>query len=348
MTVVVGRTWMNALLCAGAALAASGCHRDPPGTTRPGQIVPLDPAGLARVREREATARTAQPALRVVAWNLTIPQAALRATPADALAQFPAAVQKRLEALGAWSPRVSLTGEGASASFALSRATLSSVVRDQLTRPGRVELLAHDHCPKFTERVAVAGVEWITIPATGDEVPLVRPDAGGVASLATLRQAFTAFPLPAGLRWAHGAHRTDSGDIARIGYCVREQRINAPTFTEVRATLDPSTLAPMLAVTLDDRGANAFRFFAQDMNVGSDTGALNLLLGVDEEIVGPVRFQQDDAGPAKIEVVPYSRMGAVSPELVGALWRSGPITLPFQVEELAPPTTRTPGAPTGR
>jgi hypothetical protein len=98
--------------------------------------------------------------------------------------------------------------------------------------------------------------------------------------------------------------------------------------------MDPSTLLPMLEVTLDDDGVRAVTIWRQ---LFRGDAAEALLLVVDDEVMGPVTFTDGDAGPMKIRVVPNSRMGSISPELVGALWRSGPIPLPFTLEESAPP-----------
>lgn len=329
-------------LCAIAALGA--CHRDPPATTRPGEIVPLDPAGLAKIRANDGARRPTQPALRVLSWEAVVSEDVGRALPAATIDAFVPSLVRRLEALDAWSPRATRQGYSARMSFALSRTTLTSLVREQLSRPGYVEIVAQDVCPKFVNPRPMPNVRWVNVEDRY-EVPLVDPNPSGVAPLASLRAAFESFPLPEGLQWAHGAMRSSEGAVSRRGFCIRATKLPAPSFTELRATLDPSTLAPMLEATLNEQGSNAFLLYQQQLS-GPTTEPLNFLLSVDNEIVGPVRFSRGDAGPAKIQVVPSSQLGSVSPELVGALWRSGPIAVPFTIQETAPPTTSTNSTPT--
>ncbi len=320
-----------------AVLALSACHRDPPATTRPGQIVPLDPAGLARIRANADASRPAQPALRVLSWEAVISRDVANQLTADAISSFAPSLVRRLEALDAWSPRATGNERGAHLSFALSRATLPTLVREQLTRPGRIELYPLDACPKFTNPTPLPDVRWVGVDGAYD-VPYVAPNSGGVAPLASLRAAFNAFPLPSHLQWMHGALRSADGEIARRGYCVRALSLRAPSFSNIRATLDPATLGPMLEVTLDTAGTNAYVLFLQQITLAGEDPP-TVLLGIDGEVVGPVRFNQPDAGAAMLRVAPNSRMGSVSPELVGALWRSGPIAVPFTLEESAPPTS---------
>lgn len=328
----------------GAIVALGACHRDPPATTRPGEIVPLDPAGLARVRANESARRPSQPALRVVAWEAVVSEEVGRSLPAATIDGFAPSLIRRLEALDAWSPRAARQGFNARMTFALSRTTLTSLVREQLARPGYVEIVTQDVCPKFVNPRPLPNVRWVNVEDRYD-VPLVDPNAGGVAPLVALRLAFSTFALPENLQWAHGAMRSSEGAVSRRGFCIRSSKLAAPAFSEIRSTLDPSTLAPMLEVSLTDQGTNALLLY-QQQQTGPESDPLNYLLSVDNEIVGPVRLVRGDAGPAKIQVIPTSQLGSVSPELVGALWRSGPIAVPFTIEETTPPTTTGTSAPT--
>lgn len=334
LTCCVMRYWLAWL---GALVALGACHRDPPATTRPGQIVPLDPEGLERVRARENAQRTAQPPLRVLAWEAIVSDEVGRSLPAATIEGFAPSLVRRLEALDAWSPRATRHGFGARLTFALSRSMLPSLVREQLTRPGYVEIVAQDICPKFVNPRPLPNVRWVNVEGRYD-VPLVDPDAGGVASLAALRLAFSTFALPDNLQWAHGTMRLADGTVSRRGYCIRRSKLAAPAFSELRSTLDPTTLAPMLEVSLTEQGTNAFLLYQQEQS-GPRSEPLAYLLSVDQEVVGPVRFVRGDAGPGKIQVVPTSQLGSISPEFVGALWRSGPIAVPFTIEESTPPTS---------
>ncbi len=116
-----------ALASLSAVLLLQACHRDPPATTRPGEIVPLDPAGLARIRAGADAGRPAQPALRVLAWDAVIASDVARTATAAALSEFGPAIVRRLEALDAWSPRAQRTHSGAHLTFALGRATLRTI-----------------------------------------------------------------------------------------------------------------------------------------------------------------------------------------------------------------------------
>lgn len=324
----------------GVLVAMGACRREPPPSSRPGEIVPLDPVGLARLRAAAADAgRPRQPALRVLALDATIAEEdRARATP-EALTAFRAALVRRLEELGAWSPRAESTPTGARLSFALGRGTLPSIVREQLERPGRVAFVAQVNCPKFSEMPTVLGVTWV---ASGEEhmLPTVAPSADGVARIAPLLTTFRMVALPPTLRWLHSARRGTDGTISRVGTCGRVDHLNAPATSEMRATLDPRTLAPMLDATIEGTVVPAFLAWQQSVMRDPNTNP-RVVLTVDGEVMGDASIEVSDAGPVRIKVIPESALGSVSPELVGALWRSGPIELPFTVTERTAPTTAT-------
>lgn len=259
-----------------------------------------------------------------------------RATP-QALDAFRTALVRRLEELGTWSPRASATPTGARLNFAIGRGTLASIVREQLERTGRVEFVAQVNCPKFTEPPAIPGVNWLPVEAE-QVLPTVSPDADGVARIAPLLAAFRAAELPPTLRWLHTAHRSADGTISRRGTCARSDRLIAPATSELRATLDPRTLSPMLDATLELNEIPRFQAWQQSV-LRDEQSNPRVVLAVDGEVMGPVRVELSDSGPARLQVIPESRLGSVSPELVGALWRSGPIELAFTVREAAAPTT---------
>lgn len=299
--------------------------------------MPIDPEGLARIRATVDAGRPSQPALRVIAIDVSLTQDDRDRIPESTRDSFRRALVRRLEELGAWSPRAESTAAGARLTFALGRGTLTSLVREQLARPGRVEFVAHVRCPKFGQHPEIPGVEWLPFDNRQD-IAVVSPGVDGVASPAPLRALFAALALPAGLRWLHGALRTQEGNIQRRAYCARIERLLPPSSTDVRATLDPQTLAPMLEVTLDAQGTLAYASWQRLMQSPNDPPEA-LILTVDDEVVGPVRFLESDAGPARLQVIPNSRMGSVSPELVGALWKSGPIELPFTLRDAPVPTS---------
>ncbi len=257
------------------------------------------------------------------------------ASPTD-LQNFTRSLERRLEMLDAWSPRAESIPTGARLSFALGRGSLNSLVREQLVRPGRIELVARVRCPKITAPPAIPGVDWLPLDGDNDiTVPHVSPNVEGVAPLAPMRAVFAAAPLTAPLRWAHGSIRAGA-QVARRAFCVRaDHPLPPPTFSEMRATMDPATLLPMLEVTLDEAGLRAYSLW---LSLFSTDPPESFVLTVDDEVMGPITFTNADAGPQKLQIIPNSRMGSVSPELVGALWRSGPIALPFTVEDAAPPT----------
>ncbi len=244
--------------------------------------------------------------------------------------------------LDAWGPRAEPLLDGARITFALGNATPPSLVREQLTRPGRIELVASAPCPRVTTPPAVPGVDWRPLDGEDSSVPVVHPNVEDVAPLAPLRALFALVRLPPPLRWAHGSLR-DDGAILRRGFCVRADHPQpAPTFSNLRATRDPATLLPMLEVTLDDAGVRAMH---QTLALFPPARPPTLLLTVDDEVMGPVALDLPDAGPGTLRIVPNSRMGSISPELVGALWRSGPIPLPFTIEEELPTEAPPPSPP---
>jgi|LNFM01.1.fsa_nt_gb hypothetical protein len=320
-----------------ALVTAAACRREPPPSTRPGEITPIDPAGLARLRAAAADAgRPRAPALRVMAMEAIVAEAEIaRATP-QALIAFRAALVRRLEELGTWSPRASESPRGAELSFAIGRGTLPSIVREQLERPGRVQLVAQCNCPKFTEPPAVAGVNWLPID-TQQTLPTVAPDSDGVARIAPLLETFRLTQLPPTLRWLHSAHRGQDGTVSRRGTCGLADHLAAPAVSVLRATLDPRTLAPMLDATLEMSSIPTFQAWRQAVLRTEDVEP-RLVLAVDGEVVGPLQIEEGDGGPMRLTVIPEGRHGSVSPELVGVLWRSGPIDLPFSLRDAQAPT----------
>jgi hypothetical protein len=326
-----------------ALLVAAGCRREPPERRGPAEIVPIDPAGLARLRAAERAPRPQPaPALRVFTWRARPTQSEPSSAGLIAAQNFPGALERRLAMLDAWSPRAEPLADGVRLTFALGHATLPSLVREQLVRPGRIELVAAAPCPRIQPAPALPGLDWRALDGDDPTVPVVHPNVDGVAPLAPLRALFSLARLPPPLRWAHGSLR-DRGAISRRGFCVRgDHPMPAPSFSSLRATRDPATLLPMLEVILDAQGHRAT---LQTLALFPPAHPPTLLLTVDDEVMGPVTLERSDAGPSTLRVVPNSRMGSISPELVGALWRSGPIPIPFTIEEELPAAAPGPGAP---
>lgn len=294
--------------------------------------MPIDPAGLAQIRARaNEPAVRPRPRLRVLRFEASVTGTA-RTSTVDFTA-FGQALERRAEALAALSPRASVNTTGAVISFALGGSTPTSIVAEQLARPGRIELLRLGRCPKFTDEInpeARRAGRFATVE-DDEEVPFASPGPEGIASLAGFRAFLSLFTLPPNLRWLHGAVRA-AGGLARRGYCAQTAFVlPAPAIRAFRPTLEPTNLDPMLEVTLAPETAGVVQQF---LNPTLERDRAPVVLAIDDEVMGPVRWVEPDAGPALLRIVPNSRIGSVSPELVGILWQSGPIPLPYTLREL--------------
>ena len=121
-----------------------GCRREPPSRFRPGEIVPIDPAGLARLQARQDVMdRPRTPVMRVHSVVAIVTPDPEQLTD---LIGFSRAFERRAVALDAWSPRASISGMRVRMSFGLTGSALFSVIKEQLSRPGKIELFAQVRC----------------------------------------------------------------------------------------------------------------------------------------------------------------------------------------------------------
>lgn len=252
---------------------------------------------------------------------------------------FSRAFERRAVALDAWSPRASISGMRVRMSFGLTGAALFSVIKEQLSRPGKIELYAQVPCTPppmdTTPEGQLAHFADLRDPAEGPYLYIPATPAHNVAPLADVLSLVQLYRVPLGMRVLHGPLRAGQ-ETARRTYCVRTDNIlPAPEASNYRATLHPSTLDSMLDVELSARGTTAYQAWL--FGLGRQP-YLRLLLAVDGEVMGTLNAISGDAGAMiHLQVIPNARLGSISPELVGALWQSGPLNVQFVLsDEQAP------------
>lgn len=333
------RASMLCLLSLTGALLSTSCHRDPPSRFRPGEIVPIDPAGLARLQARQDVMdRPRTPGMRVHAVIATVTPNPNELTD---LVGFARAFERRAVALDGWSPRASISGMRVRMTFGLTGVSLFSVVKEQLARPGKIELYGQVPCPAPVA-TPDSRVAHFTTYRDGEEGPYlyVPPSpAQSVAPLSSITEMMQYYTVPLGMKILHGPIRAGQ-ETARRTYCVRTDSIlPAPEATNYRATLHPATLDSMLDVELNARGTEAFQSWSFGINARQ--APIHLLLAIDGEVMGTVTAITADAGAmVHLQVIPNARLGSVSPELVGALWQSGPLNVQFTLGDDAAPIAK--------
>jgi hypothetical protein len=320
------RSLVFALLLAGA-----GCRRAPPAVTPPAEIVPLDPQAVRRAEEARASARharSAPPPLRTLRYELS-PR-----TPYADLEGLARALEARAAALDAVNPRATVEQGRIVLTLALPPATWRTLVADQLVRRGVLEIFLLDpFCTPFDRLAKLPeGIEFRQDWYPDFSLPvgylLARADhARGIAPIAPLQALVASQPLPPGRRVLIGPVRDGHGDVARRTYCVQTRdALRAPRVTEVVATLHTRTLEPALRVHLGPPDDTRLETLA------ARAGGRPLVVAIDGEVIvaAPARLPLEEGW---FQVVPQARVGSVSPEIVGALLRSGP--LPTEVRLVA-------------
>jgi hypothetical protein len=253
------------------------------------------------------------------------------------LVGFARAFERRAAALDGWGARASISGMRVRMTFGLTGISLYSVIREQLSRPGKIELYAQVRCPDPTNVTPDSRIAHFTSYRDALEGPyLYMPSSPsqGVAPLQPLLNLMEYYTVPLGLKMIHGPVRAGQ-ETARRTYCVRTDSIlAAPEASHYRATLHPTTLDSMLDIELSARGIDSYQAWVFGLR---QQPPLRLILAIDGEVMGTIEAIAPDAGAMRLQVVPNARVGSISPELVGALWQSGPLNLQFTLsDEQAP------------
>lgn len=302
----------------------SGCRRDE-ASWRPGEVIPLDPGALQRRLQSHDGA--VQRPLRSVRYVFA------PAVPTADMGALARALEARAAAFDAIDPTARIEADRIVLTFLLLPSAWQSMVSDQLVRRGVLELYLLDlACDPWTKSVLPDGIErrvewWDSGAATF--YLRARPDHGrGIAPLGPLQSVVSAYPPPSGRKVLIGPVRDRSGDVARRTYCVLlDGALRAPRVLSVEPTLHVRTLDPVLYIQLgppDDARLEALIRRAMGRP---------LVVAIDGEVIVAVR--SDGAlRDGRLEVVPQARVGSISPEVVAALLRSGP--LPTDVRLLAP------------
>jgi hypothetical protein len=302
----------------------AACRREAPPP--PGVIVPLDPQALSRALAlQDAGATTAPPAPRPLRVEL------MPREPLADLSPLARALEARAAALDGLDPEASIVGDRVVLTFAVALSAWRTLITDQFVRRGVLELFVLDPgCEPFRRMVLPEGIEWAEEYLEGADllVPFVRARADhgrGIAPLAPLQSLVASRDTLPGRRILIGTVRDRHGDVARRTWCVHtEGALRAPQIVDAQPTLHLRTLEPMLKLRFappDDARLQALQALA---------GVRPIVIAIDGEVIA-ARPAQPPSEDGWFEVVPQSRVGSVSPEIVAALLRSGPLPVDVQL-----------------